>query len=59
MVYSTSALLYVHYSTIIKKSSTADANLYGRGSNAIVVFTTIKSNQDNIDEKSVDEIVMR
>jgi signal transduction histidine kinase len=41
-----------------KKSSTADAILYGQGSNAIMVFTSIKSNQDNINDKSVDEIVI-
>ena len=41
-----------------KKSSTADASLYGQGSNAIIVFTTIKSNQDNINDKSVDEIAI-
>jgi signal transduction histidine kinase len=41
-----------------KKSSTADANLYGQGSNAIIVFTIIKSNQDNINDKSVHEIVI-
>jgi signal transduction histidine kinase len=41
-----------------KKSSTADASLYGQGSNAIMVFTAIKSIQDNINEKSVDEIVI-
>lgn len=41
-----------------KKSSTADASLHDQGNNAIIVFTTIKSNQDNINDKSVDEIVI-
>src|SRR5215469_6228516 len=41
-----------------KKSSIADASLYDQESNAITVFTTIKSNQDNINDKSVDEIVI-
>src|SRR5215467_14261596 len=41
-----------------KKSSIADASLYDQGSNAIIVFTTIKSNEDNINDKSVDEIVI-
>jgi signal transduction histidine kinase len=36
-----------------KKSSTADASLYGQGSNAIIVFTTIKSNEDNINDTSL------
>src|SRR5215831_3620598 len=41
-----------------KKSSTADARFNDQGSNAIIVFTTIKSNEDNINDKSVDEIVI-
>jgi signal transduction histidine kinase len=45
-----------------KKSSTAHANLYGQGSNDIIVFTIIKSNQDykkdNVNDKSGDEIVI-
>jgi signal transduction histidine kinase len=41
-----------------KKSSTVDANLHDQGSNPIIVFTSIKSNQDNINDKSVDEIVI-
>jgi len=41
-----------------KKSSTSDASLYGQGSNAIMVFTTIKSIQDNINDKTADEIVI-
>ena len=41
-----------------KKSSTADVNLHDQGSNPIIVSTTIKSNQDNINDKSVDEIVI-
>lgn len=41
-----------------KKSSTADSTFYGRGSNAIIIFTTIKSNQDKVNDKSVDEIVI-
>jgi signal transduction histidine kinase len=42
-----------------KKCNTADASLYGQGSNAIIVFTTIKSNQDNnITDKTADEIVI-
>ena len=41
-----------------KKSSIADASLYDQESNTITVFTTIKSNQDNINDKSVDEIVI-
>jgi len=41
-----------------KKSSTADASFNDQGSNAIIVFTTIKSNEDNINDKSIDEIVI-
>jgi signal transduction histidine kinase len=41
-----------------KKSSTVDANLHDQGRNPIIVFTSIKSNQDNINNKSVDEIVI-
>jgi two-component system sensor histidine kinase VicK len=45
-----------------EKSSTGNANLYDEESNAIIVFTTIKSNQDynedNINDKSGDEIVI-
>jgi signal transduction histidine kinase len=37
-----------------KKSSTVD----DQWSNPIIVFTNIKSNQDNINDKSVDEIVI-
>ena len=40
----------------IKLQSTADAILCDR--NAIIVFTTIRSNQDNVNDKSVDEIVI-
>jgi signal transduction histidine kinase len=41
-----------------KKCSTADTNLHDQGSNAIIVYTTIKSNQDNINDKRGDEIVI-
>src|SRR5215469_8247869 len=41
-----------------KKSSTADASFNDQGSNAIIIFTTIKCNQDNINGKSGDEIVI-
>jgi len=38
-----------------KKSSTTDAD---QGSNTIIIFTTLKSNQDNFNGKSGDEIVI-
>ncbi|MFY9797720.1 MAG: HAMP domain-containing sensor histidine kinase, partial [Candidatus Nitrosopolaris sp.] len=41
-----------------KKCSTADTSLHDQGSNAIIVYTTIKSNQDNINDKRGDEIVI-
>jgi signal transduction histidine kinase len=41
-----------------KKCSTVDTSLHDQGSNAIIVYTTIKSNQDNINDKRGDEIVI-